>query len=136
MTEEQRIAAEVNRRYWESESSVSDIAEELGVSRRALYSALQPEPAGASCTDCGGELVFVNRSARTGGIAQCSVCAAEQAVDTNSEVGTAEGTGLFGRVDALQLGSLLDGRGRAIATGAFAGLLTGAAVAWILARRR
>ena len=135
MTEEQRIAAEVNRRYWESDSSVSEIAAEVGVSRRALYSALQPEPAGASCTDCGGELVFVNRSARTSGLAQCSVCAAEQSVDTNEAVGTAEGPGLLGRVENLQLGTLLEGRGRLVLTGLLAGLLTGAAAAWLLGRR-
>ena len=41
-------AAEANRLYWETEQSVADIAQQLDISRRALYGAVRPLPAGAA----------------------------------------------------------------------------------------
>ncbi|HEX2189861.1 MAG TPA: hypothetical protein VHG51_13225 [Longimicrobiaceae bacterium] len=63
-----------NRMYWNSSETVERIAEELGMSRNALYSAVQPEPAGAACPDCGEELAFPNRTSRTAGRALCLAC--------------------------------------------------------------
>lgn len=56
---------------------MADIAETLGVSRRALYELVTPENAGATCTNCGGELVFVNRSAKTSSLGRCPACGTE-----------------------------------------------------------
>jgi hypothetical protein len=69
-------AAEANRLYWETETSVGDIAQKLDLSRRALYDALQPTPTGALCGVCGGDMAFENRSARTANQPVCTVCGA------------------------------------------------------------
>ena len=68
------IAAEANRLYWESETSVADIASQLELSRRALYDSVDPLPTSGSCNVCGSPLVFENRSARNAGIETCLVC--------------------------------------------------------------
>jgi hypothetical protein len=71
---EARAAAEANRRYWDTDESVGEIAERLQISRRALYEAVEPFPTGNNCPICGGPLSFENRSARTAGHATCPVC--------------------------------------------------------------
>jgi hypothetical protein len=68
------IAAEANRLYWETETSVADIAQQLELSRRALYDTVDPLPTSSSCTVCGSPLVFENRSARNAGKEICPVC--------------------------------------------------------------
>lgn len=75
MNDEDRTT-EVNRLYWETDTSVGEIAERLGLSRRALYDALAPWPAGAPCPECGAGLVFSNRSRRSAGAAECPECGA------------------------------------------------------------
>ncbi|MFO7260802.1 MAG: hypothetical protein DIU52_006585 [bacterium] len=78
--DEERLADEVSRLYWETDASVGEIAAELDISRRALYAALRPLPAGERCAACGGELVFMTRSARAEGAAECVACGREQNV--------------------------------------------------------
>ncbi|MBX6364738.1 MAG: hypothetical protein IRZ00_12790 [Gemmatimonadetes bacterium] len=80
MTTDDALRAEANRLYWESDASVGDIADRLGLSRRALYEALEPAPTGESCRECGTILVFHNRLARSGGEAQCPGCGLEQSI--------------------------------------------------------
>jgi hypothetical protein len=69
---------EANRLYWDTDESVANIADRLDVSRRALYDAVHPLEAGASCAACGGQLTFENRSSRKLGVALCPSCGAEQ----------------------------------------------------------
>lgn|SRR5690606_17615000 len=78
--DDERLADEVSRLYWETDVSVGEIATQLDISRRALYAALRPLPAGERCAECGGELVFMTRSARTDGAAECTTCGHEQDV--------------------------------------------------------
>jgi hypothetical protein len=80
-------AAEANRRYWETEDSVAEIAERLQISRRALYDAVEPLPTGESCGVCGGPLFFENRSARTAGDTFCVICAETGATDADESAG-------------------------------------------------
>lgn len=68
------LADEVNRLYWESDASVGQIAERLGISRRALYDALTPWPADGVCPNCGAGLVYSNRSRRKADQPECPVC--------------------------------------------------------------
>ena len=125
MTDEAGTAAAVNRRYWGSDASVAEIAEELGISRRALYGAIQPESAGAECTECGGELVYPNRTSRSSGIGQCSDCGTEQVLGAEGEAGEDDSPFAFaGR------------RGAWIAGGLVAGALVGAAATLLVTRRR
>jgi len=72
-----RYAAEANRLYWNDIASVSAIANRLGISRRALYDILEPQPAGVSCPACGVAAVFVNRSAVASSTARCPQCGVE-----------------------------------------------------------
>ncbi len=73
-------APEANRLYWNSETSVGEIANQLGISRRSLYELLEPQPTGVPCGECGTETVFANRSSHTAGLARCPACGAETAV--------------------------------------------------------
>lgn len=68
---------EANRLYWETDESVAGIAERLELSRRALYDAVQPLPAGRDCPDCRRMMVYENRSARNSDNAICISCDVE-----------------------------------------------------------
>lgn len=74
MTADEQAITEANRLYWETEEPVAEIAERLDLSRRALYDAVHPFGAGVSCSRCGGELHYENRSARKSNQATCIAC--------------------------------------------------------------
>jgi hypothetical protein len=76
------IAAEANRLYWETETSVAEIAQQLELSRRALYDSVDPLPTSSSCPTCGSPLVFENRSARNAGAETCPVCDSDEVYET------------------------------------------------------
>lgn len=92
---DERLAAEVNRLYWETDISVGEIANRLGLSRRALYDALRGRPTGSTCPACGAGLVYTNRSRRDAGQATCPDCGLEVDVPAAErpaqERGAAEG---------------------------------------------
>ena len=73
-------AAEANQLYWSSEASVGDIANQLGISRRALYELIDPQPTGVPCSDCGSDTAFANRSSHAAGLARCLACGLEMAM--------------------------------------------------------
>ena len=75
------IAAEANRLYWDTETSVADIAQQLELSRRALYDTVDPLPTHRSCDVCGSPLVFENRSARNSGTETCPICDSDEIVE-------------------------------------------------------
>jgi hypothetical protein len=79
--DEQATREELNRRYWESDESVSGIADSLDVSRRALYDAIDPLPADATCSACGGALGFRNRTSAENREAECRECGQEVRLD-------------------------------------------------------
>lgn len=83
MEEKAKVASEVNRLYWQSGESVAEIATRLNVSRRALYEAIEPLPSGSECHNCGAELFFSNRSAKTSGVGRCVVCGTEREIDSD-----------------------------------------------------
>jgi hypothetical protein len=69
---------EANRLYWESEESVNQIGEVLGLSKGVLYGLITPLPAGLPCPKCGEEMVFPNRTAREKGFLACPECGMEE----------------------------------------------------------
>lgn len=79
---EDQTRGEINRLYWGSDASVGEIADQLGVSRRALYDSIDPRPAGTACPDCGSALVFRNRTAAERGEATCPDCGREEPLGT------------------------------------------------------
>ncbi|MEJ2184390.1 MAG: hypothetical protein P8Z36_00460 [Gemmatimonadota bacterium] len=87
MTDEERLAREVNRLYWETDMSVADIADRLDISRRALYDAIEPAPAHVPCPECGATLGYRNRTSRERGEAECDACGAEVDVEATAPAG-------------------------------------------------
>lgn len=144
MEHSEAVITEANRLYWQTEMSVADIAEQLSVSRRALYELVQPEPAGTTCSACAGDVVFVNRSARTSGTGRCVACGAESMLTETPERAVLEETvppyaSGWPRAREVPVdGEPDDLRTRALKIGgiAIAGAALGAVTALMLARRR
>lgn len=63
-----------NELYWGSDQSVNQIADELDLSKGALYEMIRPLPAGAECPLCGVEVVHPNRTAKERGRVDCPAC--------------------------------------------------------------
>lgn len=120
-------AMEANRLYWETDHSVADIAQQLDISRRALYNAVQPLSLDSTCDVCGGVLVYENRSARTSGQPACPACADADSVDDASP-----GSG----ADHAEEADPGDGPATMIAAAALAGAVIGAAVTLAVVPRR
>lgn len=85
MTEAQqidpRMVEDANRRYWSSEASVNQIAEEMGLSKSSLYGMIEQLRSGLACPECASELVFPNRTARDRKLVSCPACGFEGSPD-------------------------------------------------------
>lgn len=68
-----------NRLYWESDASVNEIAEQLDLSKSALYQLIEGLDADQSCDDCSGPLEYANRTARDKGVLRCPSCGTDAA---------------------------------------------------------
>ena len=68
------IAANANEFYWSSDRSVNQIAQNLDLSKGALYAALVPLPSGNGCPLCGDEVGWPNRTARDRDQLACQTC--------------------------------------------------------------
>lgn len=75
--EEVALAREANRLYWESETSVNRIAEDLGLSKGALYTLVEPLATDFTCPECGLEMAYLNRTARLKNFLGCPACGYE-----------------------------------------------------------
>lgn len=82
-----------NHLYWNSDETVDQLAQRLGMSRHALYASVQPIAADATCEACEGVLEFTNRSSRNAGRATCIACGAEAFVEFPRPEETTEETG-------------------------------------------
>lgn len=92
MNESESLAERANELYWSASMTVDDIVEELGISRSALYSSIEPLPPGIVCVDCDERMVFSNRTMRDRGVAVCPDCgrmssAEEPESDARQDVG-------------------------------------------------
>ncbi|MGH7459259.1 MAG: hypothetical protein ACREKN_09315 [Longimicrobiaceae bacterium] len=125
-------ATDLNRLYWETDKTVSELIDELRVSRNALYGAIEPLPAGAPCPDCGRETFFSNRSDRSASRANCSECGRVIAVSA-AEAGTRAGSGSASpRLPrALVEVSRDPDRAFGLAAGLLLGVVAGGAGAWL-----
>lgn len=155
-TAEERLVAEANRLYWKTDAAVAEIADRLGISRRAVYRVLQPDPAGIACPNCGRQLVFVNRSARSAGELLCVGCAAQTDIALLRQVNAEAAEALRNRImdpvpgaepeleqewDAGEYApldterALLRSRALFIGTAALAGVVVGVLGVWAASRR-
>lgn len=66
--------ARANHLYWETETGVNGIADDLGVSKSTLYEWVRPRWTGEDCPRCGSPLVWENRTARDQGETTCPSC--------------------------------------------------------------
>lgn len=119
---EQASSERANELYWGSDRSVNDLAEDLNLSKGALYALIEPLPAGLDCPECGGQMQYANRTARDRGIVTCADCEMEE-----------EET--LVRIEAGDSSMLPDGVGSATDTRTLVGTaLLGAAAGFVLAR--
>ena len=72
------IARAANELYWESDTSVNQIAERLALSKGTLYGLVRPLPAEIGCPRCGVEMVYPNRTALEKGVLACPGCEFEE----------------------------------------------------------
>ncbi len=123
-----------NELYWGSDRSVNQIAEDLDLSKGALYAMIVPEPAGMGCPMCGEEVAYSNRTAKERGRLDCPTCewdgtAGEARDEPDEEPAFAS------RPAPLRVASAASDRMRTLAGGALLGAAVGLAlVLW--ARRR
>lgn len=76
--EEPRLRVRANELYWTSDESVNQIAEELDLSKGALYDLVEPHASGLPCPQCGEEMEYPNRTARDKGFLTCPACELEE----------------------------------------------------------
>jgi hypothetical protein len=81
-----------NDLYWHSDRSVNQIADELDLSKGALYGILEPEPSGLGCPLCGDEVGYPNRTAKERATLECPTCTWEGSDDQT--ISYAEGGGV------------------------------------------
>lgn len=133
--------AEVNRLYWDSDLSVGDIADRLGVSRRSLYDSIDPRPAAAPCPECGAMLGFRNRTAADNLEAECPSCGHEETLDRDAGPVGYDDPELEQEMDAGRLAPMpprripARGSGPLLGGSLLAGLVLGAVAAYAVRRR-
>lgn len=74
---EQDLVDRANDLYWGSDASVNRLADELDLSKGALYDIIRPFPAGIPCPNGDGEMGYANRTARDRGFVTCGTCGLE-----------------------------------------------------------
>jgi transcription elongation factor Elf1 len=134
----QDATSTANELYWGSERSVNQIAEQLDLSKGALYGMIQPLPEGLGCPICGEEVVSANRTARERGMLSCAQCPwkgdADETVALGGEgaptlpVYADEGDVIADADDALGSPVVDHGRARTLAGGALLGAAVGLAL--------
>lgn len=84
------VVARANELYWGSDRSVNQIADELELSKGALYGIIEPASSGLGCPLCGDEVVYSNRTAKDKGMLDCPTCdwdgTPDETVDTDDVV--------------------------------------------------
>ena len=68
------VIERANELYWTTDGSVNSIAEELDLSKGALYSAIAHLPSGLGCPLCGDQVGYPNRTARDREQLDCPTC--------------------------------------------------------------
>lgn len=77
-SDEKALQERANELYWSSDESVNQIADELDLSKGALYGLVEPLPSGVPCPRCDAVMVYPNRTARSKGYLSCPACGLEE----------------------------------------------------------
>ncbi|MEX0843556.1 MAG: hypothetical protein WD960_16260 [Gemmatimonadota bacterium] len=73
--QDDQLARKASDRYWSTDESVSQLAEDLGISKGRLYDVILPLGLEGGCPECGGGPVgYANRTARDRDEATCPYC--------------------------------------------------------------
>lgn len=80
-THDEKVRERANTLYWASDAGVNDIADELDLSKGALYGMIEPLDAGLACPECSGAMEYANRTARDRGMVTCPDCGLEEEAD-------------------------------------------------------
>ena len=139
-TEDHQLAQEANRLYWDSDRSVNQIADDLGMSKGTLYDVVEPRPAGVACPRCGREMSYPNRTARDRGFLDCPGCGFEeeegQVEEAWAERGGRTGSGAVvvtpEAVQRARRGQESSALTRIVAGTALLGVAAGVAIAMVL----
>lgn len=136
---EEQLRSEANRLYWETQTPVAEIADRLGISRRALYDAIDPQPAGSECPDCGGVLAFRNRTTAERTQAECLGCELEvdlAGLDGDAAEPEVEQERVAGRSSPVRhRPTTLSGSGAALGGAMLVGIALGATVGLLVRKR-
>jgi len=136
----QEVVEHANELYWRSDRSVNGIAEELDLSKGALYGIIQGEPAGFDCPLCGDEVLYMNRTAKDRGQVDCPTCNWDGSAEESTGYDASSGDSDHGEsADEVAVmtppAPLVTARARTIVGGALLGAAAGLAlVLWV--RRR
>ena len=87
------VAERANELYWQSERSVNQIADDLDLSKGALYGIIEPERTGLGCPLCGDEVGHSNRTAKERGRLDCPTCDWDGSADETTSYATSSGDG-------------------------------------------
>ena len=68
------VILRANTLYWQSERSVNAIADDLDLSKGALYGLIEPAQGERECPKCGADTVYANRTAQQRDRPTCSAC--------------------------------------------------------------
>lgn len=136
-----QIRTESNRLYWETDSPVAEIADLLGISRRALYDAIEPRAVDMACPDCGAALVFRNRTAAERRRAECLECELEITMEAEGGLETddepqVEQERVAGRASPVRSRTgAAAGSGALLGGSMLAGIAVGATVGFLIRHR-
>jgi hypothetical protein len=80
-THDSELARRATDLYWDSDASVNDIADQLDLSKGALYGMIEARPADVRCPECGTPMEFPNRTALEKGLVTCPGCDLEEELE-------------------------------------------------------
>lgn len=73
--QDDQLAQKASDRYWSTDESVSQLADDLGISKGRLYDLILPLGLEGACPECaGGPVGYANRTARDRDEATCPNC--------------------------------------------------------------
>ena len=130
---EQDLVDRANDLYWGSDASVNRLAEELDLSKGALYDVIRPFPAGIPCPKGDGEMGYANRTARDRGFVTCGVCGYED--EEGHLADGMERVGLPPETSPPRVRTVTDGSGGRMLGSALVGVALGVLITGLVRRR-